>query len=492
MRARSILILSNPRWITPIFAFVALVSRAQFLGNPILDSDEGFYLLVGERMLRGALPYIDIWDRKPLGLFLLYAGMRSLGGDGVLAYQLIGTAFACATAIVISRIARQFSSGMGPIAAGIAYLIWLTLGSAAGGQAEIFFALPVCSAAWLTLRALQEERPARIVPRGALAMLLVGVAAQVKYTALFEGIFFGCCWMRVSWRNTSQAALPINVVIWISAAIFPTALALSYYAAIGHVDAFIFANFVSIAHRGSTGTLVLLGRLAIMGIILVPLLAWVRPRASMVDRAAITAFRFVLSWLLAAIGGVLLFGTYFEHYLLPILVPASAAAAPTFQRLSKRRVASFLTAFFVLGQVDLWVTQQAHGSRAELATVLRHINGNGCLYVYSGLAALYRISGSCMVTRFAFPSHLSRMRESRAIGKDPVQEVARIMGLRPSTVIVRSPYQGDENWAARTELYRHLTLGYRMVFRGKLGWQTVQVYRTVTSKEPLRELHDRR
>ena len=96
-----------------LLALFAIATRMQIYGNPIADTDEGFYLLVGERMLHGVLPYVGIWDRKPFGLFLLYAGMRSLGGDGVIAYQLTGTLFAFLTALSVSRIAAacRVSSG---------------------------------------------------------------------------------------------------------------------------------------------------------------------------------------------------------------------------------------------------------------------------------------------------------------------------------------------------------------------------------------------
>ena len=64
-------------------------------GNPVIGSDEGdeqFYLLVGDRMLHGLLPYVDVWDRKPVGLFLVYAAIRLLGGEGIWQYQLAATA----------------------------------------------------------------------------------------------------------------------------------------------------------------------------------------------------------------------------------------------------------------------------------------------------------------------------------------------------------------------------------------------------------------
>src|SRR5438105_7787477 len=48
-----------------------LVIRAVALGQPEVDVDEQYYLLVGSRMFHGVIPYVDIWDRKPIGLFLI-------------------------------------------------------------------------------------------------------------------------------------------------------------------------------------------------------------------------------------------------------------------------------------------------------------------------------------------------------------------------------------------------------------------------------------
>src|SRR3712207_9540139 len=44
----------------------ALLFRAPFLGNPVIGSDEQFYILVGDRLLHGLLPYVDVWARKPV------------------------------------------------------------------------------------------------------------------------------------------------------------------------------------------------------------------------------------------------------------------------------------------------------------------------------------------------------------------------------------------------------------------------------------------
>src|SRR3712207_3445789 len=85
----------------------ALLFRAAFFGNPVIEGDEQFYLLVGDRMRHGLLPYVDIWDRKPVGLFLIYAAVRLLGGEGIWQYQAVAALFAAATAFLVSRIAAR-------------------------------------------------------------------------------------------------------------------------------------------------------------------------------------------------------------------------------------------------------------------------------------------------------------------------------------------------------------------------------------------------
>ena len=60
------------------WALLGLLLRGATLGYPIIHIDEQFYLLVGDRMLHGAVPFVDIWDRKPIGLFLIYAATRLL------------------------------------------------------------------------------------------------------------------------------------------------------------------------------------------------------------------------------------------------------------------------------------------------------------------------------------------------------------------------------------------------------------------------------
>src|SRR3546814_11116525 len=80
----------------------------------VAHGDEQFYLLVGERMLNwGATPYVDIWDRKPVGLFLLYAGIRLLGDDGIVQYQIVALLTVAATSGIMAIWIARFSGWLG-------------------------------------------------------------------------------------------------------------------------------------------------------------------------------------------------------------------------------------------------------------------------------------------------------------------------------------------------------------------------------------------
>jgi hypothetical protein len=459
-----------------LLAILAIVTRAQLFGDPIADSDETFYLLVGERMLHGALPYVDIWDTKPVGLFLLYAAMRVLGGDGILAYQLVGTVVAWLTALLVARLAEEFTDPFGAAVAGAAYLIWLPLGFAAGGQAELFCNLPVCAAALLTLRGLQRPMPARIWLHGSLAMLLVGIALQIKYSALFAGIFFGCCWLVAAWRAGFRARIIAFALLLNFLALAPTLIVAASYAALGQFEPFVYANFLAIWQRVSTPPVYLLRRLAIIGLILLPLLACIRPFRGLRGDGRL-AFAFTLMWLAAATAGLIAFGTYFPHYSLPLLLPVAAAAAPTLSRVPRWRAAALLGVAFLVGQTGLRIAHLWRGSRREVQAIVSAVDRRHCLFVYSGYAAFYRLADTCIPTKFAFPSHLSRDRDLNALGIDPLREVDRVMRTAPGTVIVSAPYRSAENWPARALVLTYIRQRYRLVLDQPLGIRHVAVYR---------------
>lgn len=467
-----------PRWL--ILLAVALAARAVTFGNPILHVDEEFYFVTARAMLDGAVPFVDVWDRKPIGLFLIYAPAAALGYPaGIWAYQALAFACLVATAILAAGLADRAGWQRGALAAGIAVILWPNLIDGQGGQAPIFYNLLMVAAASLIVRGEREASAGKRFPDGFAAMALVGLALQIKYAAVFEGLFFGLWLLWREWRTgrgpvrVALVALPLAGV-----ALLPTLAVWAAYAAMGQSEAWLYANFVSILDRNPDPALAQIANLAAIILILSPLLAaaalgWRR-------RGGSDVAPFLFAWALAAIGGLLVFGSYFEHYALP-LIPPLAICAAAFLGVHRRFALGLLLAAFIGGQVLLLAKRSTRGAPGEIAAIARTIgSGPGCLHVYSGSTMLYPMTGRCAVTRWLFPSHLSRTRERGAIGVDQDAEIDRILGQRPEWVVMRKPYRGERPEIRERMLSGIRQDGYRQVTVMPLGNERYTLWRRAT------------
>lgn len=462
-----------PRREAALLLGVALLTRAITFGNPIVHADEQFYFVTARAMIDGAWPYADVWDRKPVGLFLLYAPAAALPlRAGVWAYQAMALACAVATAAMIARIARVAGWPAGATLAGVAYLVWIVLAEGEGGQSPVFYNALVAAAA-LLIAGKRGAGPGR----GLVAMALVGLAMQVKYSVVFEGMAFGLWIVAQHWRAHRRPwrTLALGAAL-IAVALAPTVLAAGVFAAAGRFDAFWYANFRSILDRRADPWAEQAGNLAGVVLILSPLLAmagitmarqrWTRERL------------FVASWLAAALLGLLVFGSWFDHYALPAMVPATICAAGAIGgHRDVRRWAFPALALFAAGGQALLVSKRfGRGSPAEFERLASAVgNGPGCLWVQSGETMLYPRTGRCRVSRYVFPSHLGRARESGAIGVDQASEVRRILASAPAVIVMRPPYRG-ERADLRALVLADVARHYRQGAAVRLGSGVVQVF----------------
>lgn len=428
-----------------LYLGVAVLVRLMLYGKPAVQVDEQFYLLMGQRMAAGAVPYVDLWDRKPYGLFALYRAVYALPFDPVLAYQALGTLCSVATALVIARMARLIAPERGAWLAGLAYLLFQPTFNVALGQSPVFYNLPVALAALLAAKAWAGERAPGLTARGAGAMLLLGLAMQIKPTAMFEGVAIGLLLLARGWRDGwSGPRLGATGALWAGIALAPTLAVLAGYALAGHADAFVQANVLSIFGR-RTDWADAFAQLSKEALALTPfaLAIGLAPRrlalASGTAPGAVTALRW---WAGAALGGFLLLPPWYDHYLGPVLVPLCVLAAPALARREKSRrgYGRLLMACGMLGAAcaPAFQLHERGGARefAEATALIAAERKGRCLYVYEGDSALYRTTGACIPTRFAFPSHLNAMNEAGALGIDPEAEVRRIMASRPGVVVM--------------------------------------------------------
>ncbi len=428
-------------WIIVALFAVALITRAPRIGDPAIAIDEQFYLLVGDRIWHGALPYVDIWDRKPILLFLIYAALRPLSPDGIVAYQIGALLFATATAFVIVVIAQRFANLLGSCLAGVAYLLYLPLLDGAGGQGPVFYNLFMALGALEIIRAGEDGDPASIWRRGLRCMLYVGLAIQVKYTAAVEGVAFGLwlIWLIVQRQPGSVwRALP-PALAWAMTALAPTLVVTTFYILIGHGWDFVQANFLSIFQRHEPASFS-------SRIFLMPTLEKLAPLVLLTVYSGLKLARnttagpsraFLAVWTASAVAGTCAIGNFFDQYALPLLVPASIIWAAAF---ADAIVGAMAVA--ALGALAILATAGFHDrsrsfDQARIAAMVRAAQpyaANGCIYINDGPTIVYLLTHSCLPSRYAVPDHLGTAGEARAV--NATQSMAELLAGRPSAIFV--------------------------------------------------------
>ena len=375
-----------------------------------------------------------------------------------------------ATAALIARLATRAGFAAGATAGALAYILWLGLLGGQGGQSPVFYNLLMIGAALLALDGTRRA--------GLATMALVGIALQIKYSVVFEGIFLGLWLLFRDWQTRQNpAGLIAYGLALVAVALAPTALAAAAYAAIGQWDAFVYANFLSIFHRNPDPLGELAGNLGQIVLVISPLVA-LAIRA--LHRApASRERRFLALWLGVSIAGVLVFRPWFDHYSLPVLLPACAAAAGMLGRSDwqRWRTPALLLTAALAGQIVLVVLRAERGAARQFAALSAAVGqGPGCLYVYSGSTMLYVSTRRCTLSRYIVPSHLGRIREAGATGVDQQAELTRILAARPAVVVMRPPY-GGERPQARATVMRAMAAHYALTAALPMGNETISVYK---------------
>ena len=425
----------------PVLLFIALSSllvRIWWMANPVVDHDEQFYSYVATAMLDGQLLYVDIWDRKPAGLFLLFEAAHALLGRGAWAYLVMANLFACIGAWLAYRIAAVLADRRTGWVAALLYLIAMTVFGCRGAQSELLFT-PLCLGMVYLAMAHEGSLRATLV-----AMLLGGLAIQIKYTAAPFCAVFGAFVLLEDFRR-ERALLRVlgRACLYALAGLAPTLAVAVWYAAAGHFGDFTYANFVSIFERKTSigrfhpKTLMVIAPFLLM--IGAGVWAWFRLGQSYPRRAS--------ALLLVMTAGALA-SIYFPSnvlaYYYAFLCPFAVLLAVPFYDLRARSgwfgAAVLVAALIVTGNFP----QAIAAGRADVQqfdALVRRIDAGGpqrSLYVFSGPTATYSATGTRPKAKYPFPFHSAEYMEHGAVGVPQEAIVADFLARRPMFILTRS------------------------------------------------------
>ena len=110
---------ARQRTIATFFFLAAFLIRFLFFFRDYIDRDESTFILLGQSLVEGHLPYIELWDLKPPLIYYFFGLLIYVFGKSFIAIRLTGTVLVALTAFLTYRIARPMSNSAIAIFAGL-------------------------------------------------------------------------------------------------------------------------------------------------------------------------------------------------------------------------------------------------------------------------------------------------------------------------------------------------------------------------------------
>ena len=484
------------------FVALALVLRLPAFLYSVLNYDESMYLLMGDKMRQGFLPYTTLCDLKPAGLFAIFAAISALPMDGVIASRLVAAITVGLTAYVLCHIAgRLFEDGkrrIGPFT-GLAYIVFMLADGGLNSQAELFMNALTSLALLLALSAIRAEGRPRLGLMLA-AGLVWGIGIQVKQVVVFDmtafliGFFLLTTARPADLTGRVREVWPAFVGLGLMALV-PTIVIILVYVVTGHWSAWVAGNLT--AHESfyseggppiawDAGFRAMTEQFPLWLASLLALAFGTRLARSSRERRAIT---FLLVWVVLIIVCQIFLRFMSDHYFLQFLPPMTLLAAFLLGRVvldhldlvTPRRVllgvlvglgvfavekSPIMNALYVARDRYLW-GQTWHGDAArQIAADLRpELRPDDAIYVVGFMPILYYLTGAKIPTRFAFtglPATVYKGRDG-CPWVPPEVELQRILDSNPRFIVVEQGiFYKDMDPPLKTMIDDRLTSQYRL------------------------------
>ncbi|NEQ72535.1 MAG: hypothetical protein F6K23_05285 [Okeania sp. SIO2C9] len=166
------------------FLLLSFFLRFWTLFVSVLDKDESIYILGADSLLNGNLPYIEIWDNKPPGIFILFSLTMLIFGKSIVSIRILSIIATTFTSYFLYSIGVTIDKKQGDkigLLAGALYAIFSLHNDGAAANAEILFA-PLVTGAFLLL--FHNREPSNI--QVFLSGLILGIGMQIKYLVVMD------------------------------------------------------------------------------------------------------------------------------------------------------------------------------------------------------------------------------------------------------------------------------------------------------------------
>lgn len=427
----------------------------------VIDHDESTYLVIAEAVLRGQSLYIDIWDTKPVGIFLFVAMALKVMGGSIWGLRFFGAlVIGLSASLLFMALARRQSNLP---ACFFGALIFLGLSSAPlyglPCHIEHFFAF-FTAAGFFALSTPELKN------KESIAGILFGLGFIVKYVVLLEALplfFFLVLLPRLNEKDLSlssstwewfKQAFAKPTLRFVIALLLPFILCHLYFLGNGHFEAFYRVTYVIPSRYISEQNWYLAWQMiadyhqrwwpliipSYLGLFL------------MVARRAWSRFCLGALWLCVVWLSVLASGKYFTHYLLQLSLPLAYCAHEMLRRLPSRRSVLFGLLVLTLPMYALFEAYDHHKTRfqslpdipREVAAVLQPLlREDDLIYTANFDHVLYHLLKRPSPTPYVHRSLMTNPRHLQTLQINPIGELDKILKQKPRFIVTvgRYPHQ---------------------------------------------------
>ncbi|TGL99252.1 hypothetical protein [Leptospira jelokensis] len=354
----------------------------------VLDWDEITYFIMGKGILLGQIPYVDLWDIKPIGIYLIHAiSLFVLPYDPVTLRWTSFLHLIALTMVIVSF--HKEKNWFWKLLSGLLVLYFFSrLASGLSANSEIYFLFYEWFGIYLFLKKNSIK----------LAFFFLGIAFLIKYIIVFDILFLG---LYAIYKKREDETY-VKLFYKLSFFLIPIGVSFLIYFLLGHHKEYLSAVFtVSSKHQTSIT----------VGFPFKDLLKLFWPAIILTTISLLIDFKNVsekmifLILTLTGIIGASYTGYFFQHYFLALVPPLAILAIP------KKQITVFIPIIITSLLLYSW-SNISNRWKKDLLYIPDHSKiiaaqikglGGGQLFVASGVHATYIYLNQLSPTAYVQP-----------------------------------------------------------------------------------------
>jgi 4-amino-4-deoxy-L-arabinose transferase-like glycosyltransferase len=460
------------------FTFLSFLLRFWSFFDSVIDHDESLYFLIAQSFLNGIPPYVEIWDNKPPGIFILFSLAILIFGDSITSIRILACLSVAVTSYFLYEIAKLIGNNNEKIGliAGILYLVFSLSNNGVAANAEILFAPLVTLAFYLLFKNTKYGYYKYFV-----IGLLLGLAMQIKYVVIMDFIAFLVIvitrlFFKQNKNNNSIIAL-IKIYMFATLGfIVPFLFTAIYFITVGYFDEYFYATFISNTKYVDATKFSLINFLfAIVNQIytnfplyLCLFISFIYIKSSKIislkDKMNLCS---LIYWFSSTFVATLISTRFIGHYYLQLLPPLCLISSYIIvQTVTKQAIKNKRNLFLIIMSVliflitlyphlqkntelvvNQYIKQQKYLDDKEVL-IANYINSkispNNYIYIANYQPIIYYLVRAKLPTKYVFTSHLISY-YSVITGINPLQELTSIMDKKPVYVLFDEKRGIDNN-----------------------------------------------